>query len=104
MDVDLLDNICFDGADDRNNGGHNVAGVSHQSHSHNLMKGKPKKYTNEQIHKLECTYRTNKYITKVIRHELSENLNLSERQIKNWFQVKLKIGCIRCITFQNVTL
>ena len=104
MDVDLLENICFDGADDRNNGGHSITGVSHLSHSHNMKKGKPKKYTNEQIQKLEGAYRTNKYITKVIRHELSENLNISERQIKNWFQVRLKIRCIRCIIFQNVTL
>ena len=98
---ELLDNSCFAGVADRNNGGHSGAGVAHQSHSHNLMKGKPKKYTNEQIQDLEGTAST-KCTAKIIPFELSENLNRSERhfgfgqlfgfgKIRIWFQEKPKI-------------
>lgn len=43
-------------------------------------------FTNEQTLLLENEFRTNEYIPRHRRYELAEYLQLSEMQIKIWFQ------------------
>lgn len=43
-------------------------------------------FTNEQTIKLEIEYRQNEYISRNKRFQLADLLNLSENQIKIWFQ------------------
>lgn len=43
-------------------------------------------YSRSQIFELEKEYRSQQYLSKKRRLELSERINLSERQIKIWFQ------------------
>ncbi|XP_041645741.1 ventral expressed homeobox [Cheilinus undulatus] len=51
------------------------------------------KFTSEQIRKLEETFGRNKYLGAAQRRTIAERLNLSETQVKTWFQnrrMKLK--------------
>ncbi|XP_044070673.1 ventral expressed homeobox [Siniperca chuatsi] len=51
------------------------------------------KFTSEQISKLENTFSKHKYLGSVQRRKIAEKLNLSETQVKTWFQnrrMKLK--------------
>ncbi|KAF3708579.1 Homeobox protein vent1 [Channa argus] len=51
------------------------------------------KFTSEQISKLENTFRKHKYLGAPQRRKIAEKLNLSETQVKTWFQnrrMKLK--------------
>ncbi|KAG7999918.1 Homeobox protein vent1 [Nibea albiflora] len=51
------------------------------------------KFTSEQINKLEKTFIKHKYLGATQRRKISEKLNLSETQVKTWFQnrrMKLK--------------
>ncbi|KAF7667423.1 hypothetical protein LDENG_00062370 [Lucifuga dentata] len=51
------------------------------------------KFTSEQISKLENTFSKHKYLGATQRRKLAEKLNLSETQVKTWFQnrrMKLK--------------
>jgi hypothetical protein len=43
-------------------------------------------YTRHQTAELEREYISNRYLTRRRRIEISQSLNLSERQIKIWFQ------------------
>ena len=49
-------------------------------------KRKRTSYSRRQIYELEKEFQSNKYITRDRRVDLSALLNLSERQIKTWFQ------------------
>ena len=49
-------------------------------------KRKRTSYTRRQIYDLEKEFTKNRYITRERRIEMSLQLNLSERQIKTWFQ------------------
>ncbi|XP_044229363.1 ventral expressed homeobox [Thunnus albacares] len=44
------------------------------------------KFTSEQISKLENTFSKHKYLGATQRRKLAEKLNLSETQVKTWFQ------------------
>ncbi|KAM7385138.1 hypothetical protein PAMP_001234 [Pampus punctatissimus] len=44
------------------------------------------KFTSEQISKLENTFIKHKYLGSTQRRKLAEKLNLSETQVKTWFQ------------------
>ncbi|XP_047459523.1 homeobox protein MSX-2-like [Mugil cephalus] len=51
------------------------------------------KFTSEQITKLESTFNKHKYLGATQRRKIAEKLNLSETQVKTWFQnrrMKLK--------------
>ncbi|KAK2823976.1 hypothetical protein Q5P01_021151 [Channa striata] len=51
------------------------------------------KFTSEQIRKLEDTFRRHRYLGATQRRRIAEKLNLSETQVKTWFQnrrMKLK--------------
>ncbi|XP_035519668.1 ventral expressed homeobox [Morone saxatilis] len=51
------------------------------------------KFTSEQIGKLEKTFSKHKYLGATQRRKIAEKLNLSETQVKTWFQnrrMKLK--------------
>ena len=51
---------------------------------------KPKKprttFTDMQIFQLERTFETQKYLSSVDRHRLADMLNLTDTQVKTWFQ------------------
>ena len=49
-------------------------------------KRKRTSYTRRQIYDLEKEFSKNRYITRERRIEMSLQLNLTERQIKTWFQ------------------
>uniref|UniRef100_A0A3P8S7F4 Homeobox domain-containing protein n=1 Tax=Amphiprion percula TaxID=161767 RepID=A0A3P8S7F4_AMPPE len=44
------------------------------------------KFTSEQIGKLENTFRKHRYLGATQRRRIAEKLNLSETQVKTWFQ------------------
>ncbi|KAM3606034.1 uncharacterized protein V6R79_009679 [Siganus canaliculatus] len=51
------------------------------------------KFTSEQISRLESTFSKHKYLGAIQRRKIAEKLNLSETQVKTWFQnrrMKLK--------------
>lgn len=43
-------------------------------------------YSRSQIFQLEAEYHSNKYLTKRQRMDVAEKINLTERQVKIWFQ------------------
>lgn len=56
-------------------------------------------YSVKQLEKLENEFKQDKYLSVSKRMELSKTLNLTEVQIKTWFQVKNKWKKINCQIF-----
>ncbi|KHN81088.1 Hematopoietically-expressed homeobox protein HHEX [Toxocara canis] len=54
--------------------------------THQKRKGGQIRFTNEQTDALEQKFGTHKYLSPQERKKLAKNLELSERQVKTWFQ------------------
>ncbi|CAI6372140.1 unnamed protein product [Macrosiphum euphorbiae] len=43
-------------------------------------------YTNDQVYILESTFQNNRYLNRMMRERLANELGITEKQVKTWFQ------------------